>query len=137
MLSYDEPLTQQAVIREKCLLAAQSNRWDEAYDLHKTRSFVRKPGESSVVRFAGQYQRRPMGWIFVCSLLFTLVAGYAAVTNRAAGSIILQALDVLQSVSSLGILSATVADLIALFRGSLLSVGVPAFSRFLPDRFRT
>jgi len=62
-------------------------------------------------------------WIaFLCSLLFTMVVGYAAARSRAARVVILPALDVLQSVPVLGFLSATVAGFMALFPGSLLGV---------------
>ena len=62
-------------------------------------------------------------WIaFACSLLFTFVVGYAAAKSRAARSIILPALDVLQSVPVLGFLSVTVTGFMALFPGSLMGV---------------
>ena len=62
-------------------------------------------------------------WIaFACSLLFTLIVGYAAAKNRMARAVILPALDILQSVPVLGFLSATVAGFMTLFPGSLLGV---------------
>jgi len=62
-------------------------------------------------------------WIaFGFSLLFTFVVGYAAAKNRVARSIILPALDILQSVPVLGFLSITVTGFMALFPGSLLGV---------------
>ena len=62
-------------------------------------------------------------WIaFGFSLLFTFVVGYAAAKNRIARSIILPALDILQSVPVLGFLSITVTGFMALFPGSLLGV---------------
>jgi NitT/TauT family transport system permease protein len=62
-------------------------------------------------------------WIaFGFSLLFTFAVGYAAAKNRVARSIILPALDILQSVPVLGFLSITVTGFMALFPGSLLGV---------------
>ncbi|MGC3991055.1 MAG: ABC transporter permease subunit [Chthoniobacteraceae bacterium] len=62
-------------------------------------------------------------WIaFGCSLLFTFVVGYAAAKNHLARTIILPALDVLQSVPVLGFLSITVTGFMALFPGSLMGV---------------
>ncbi|HSI12998.1 MAG TPA: ABC transporter permease subunit [Chthoniobacter sp.] len=62
-------------------------------------------------------------WIaFACSLLFTFAVGYAAAKSRAARSVILPALDVLQSVPVLGFLSVTVTGFMALFPGSLMGV---------------
>lgn len=62
-------------------------------------------------------------WIaFGCSLLFTFIVGYAAAKNHVARSIILPALDVLQSVPVLGFLSITVTGFMALFPGSLMGV---------------
>ena len=62
-------------------------------------------------------------WIaFGFSLLFTFSVGYAAAKNRVARSIILPALDILQSVPVLGFLSITVTGFMALFPGSLLGV---------------
>lgn len=62
-------------------------------------------------------------WIaFACSLLFTFTVGYAAAKSRAARSVILPALDVLQSVPVLGFLSVTVTGFMALFPGSLMGV---------------
>jgi NitT/TauT family transport system permease protein len=62
-------------------------------------------------------------WIaFGVSLLFTFGVGYAAAKNRIARSIILPALDILQSVPVLGFLSITVTGFMALFPGSLLGV---------------
>ena len=62
-------------------------------------------------------------WIaFGVSLLFTFGVGYAAAKSRVARSIILPALDILQSVPVLGFLSITVTGFMALFPGSLLGV---------------
>jgi NitT/TauT family transport system permease protein len=62
-------------------------------------------------------------WVaFGCSLLFTFSVGYVAAKNRIARSIILPALDILQSVPVLGFLSITVTGFMALFPGSLLGV---------------
>jgi NitT/TauT family transport system permease protein len=62
-------------------------------------------------------------WIaFGFSLLFTFAVGYAAAKNRIARSVILPALDILQSVPVLGFLSITVTGFMALFPGSLLGV---------------
>jgi NitT/TauT family transport system permease protein len=62
-------------------------------------------------------------WVaFGFSLLFTFAVGYAAAKNRIARSIILPALDILQSVPVLGFLSITVTGFMALFPGSLLGV---------------
>lgn len=62
-------------------------------------------------------------WIAFCfSLFFAISLGYLAAKNSAARSVILPALDVLQSVPVLGFLSATVAGFMALFPGSLLGV---------------
>lgn len=76
---------------------------------------------SDIPYYAGRTVLRM--WIaFACSLLFTLIVGYAAAKNRAARAVILPALDVLQSVPVLGFLSATVAGFMTLFPGSLLGV---------------
>ena len=76
---------------------------------------------SDIPYYAGRTVLRM--WIaFACSLLFTLIVGYAAAKNRTARAVILPALDVLQSVPVLGFLSATVAGFMALFPGSLLGV---------------
>src|SRR6266478_4186261 len=62
-------------------------------------------------------------WIaFGVSLLFTFSVGYAASKSRVARSIILPALDILQSVPVLGFLSITVTGFMALFPGSLFGV---------------
>jgi NitT/TauT family transport system permease protein len=62
-------------------------------------------------------------WVaFGFSLLFTFSVGYAAAHSRAARSVILPALDILQSVPVLGFLSITVVGFMALFPGSLLGV---------------
>ena len=62
-------------------------------------------------------------WIaFGFALLFTFIVGYAAAKNRVARSIVLPALDILQSVPVLGFLSITVTGFMALFPGSLLGV---------------
>jgi NitT/TauT family transport system permease protein len=62
-------------------------------------------------------------WVaFGFSLLFTFSVGYAAAKNRIARSIILPALDILQSVPVLGFLSITVTGFMALFPGSLFGV---------------
>lgn len=56
------------------------------------------------------------------SLIFTLIVGYVAAHSKQARSIILPALDILQSVPVLGFLSATVTGFMSLFPGSLLGV---------------
>jgi NitT/TauT family transport system permease protein len=62
-------------------------------------------------------------WIaFGVSLLFTFSVGYVAAKSRIARSIILPALDILQSVPVLGFLSITVTGFMTLFPGSLLGV---------------
>src|SRR6202521_5461713 len=62
-------------------------------------------------------------WLaFGFSLLFTFSVGYAAAKSRVARSVILPALDILQSVPVLGFLSITVTGFMALFPGSLLGV---------------
>jgi NitT/TauT family transport system permease protein len=62
-------------------------------------------------------------WIaFVFSLFFAIATGYAAAKSPRARSVILPALDILQSVPVLGFLSATVTGFMALFPGSLLGV---------------
>jgi NitT/TauT family transport system permease protein len=62
-------------------------------------------------------------WLaFGFSLLFTFAVGYGAAKNRLARSVILPALDILQSVPVLGFLSITVTGFMALFPGSLLGV---------------
>lgn len=76
---------------------------------------------SQIPYYAGRTLLRM--WIaFGFSLLFAISLGYLAAKNRAARSVILPALDVLQSVPVLGFLSATVAGFMALFPGSLLGV---------------
>ncbi|HEY7295958.1 MAG TPA: ABC transporter permease subunit, partial [Dehalococcoidia bacterium] len=57
-----------------------------------------------------------------CSLLFTLVYGFAAARSRRAERVLLPLLDILQSVPVLGFLSITVTAFIALFPGSLLGL---------------
>jgi NitT/TauT family transport system permease protein len=54
------------------------------------------------------------------SLLFTFIIGTWAAKSKAAGRIIIPAIDVLQSVPVLGFLSITIAGFMALFRGNLL-----------------
>jgi NitT/TauT family transport system permease protein len=71
--------------------------------------------------YAGRTLLR-MWMAFGCSLLFTFGVGYAAAKNRLARSIILPALDILQSVPVLGFLSITVTGFMALFPGSLFGV---------------
>lgn len=56
------------------------------------------------------------------SLVFTLAVGYVAAHSKRARSLILPALDILQSVPVLGFLSATVTGFMALFPGSLFGV---------------
>ena len=76
---------------------------------------------SSIPYYAGRTLLRM--WIaFAFSLLFAVGVGYLAAKNRIARTIILPALDVLQSVPVLGFLSATVTGFMALFPGSLLGV---------------
>jgi NitT/TauT family transport system permease protein len=76
---------------------------------------------SQIPYYAGRTLLRM--WIaFSFSLFFAVSLGYLAAKNRLARSIILPALDVLQSVPVLGFLSATVAGFMALFPGSLLGV---------------
>jgi len=62
------------------------------------------------------------------SFLFTIIVGYVAVHSRRARSLILPALDILQSVPVLGFLSITVTGFMALFPGS--SMGVELASIF-------
>lgn len=76
---------------------------------------------SQIPYYAGRTLLRM--WIaFAFSLFFAISLGYLAAKNRTARSVILPALDVLQSVPVLGFLSATVAGFMALFPGSLLGV---------------
>ncbi|HEY3048879.1 MAG TPA: ABC transporter permease subunit, partial [Polaromonas sp.] len=76
---------------------------------------------SQIPYYAGRTLLRM--WIaFGFSLFFAISLGYLAAKNRVARSVILPALDVLQSVPVLGFLSATVAGFMALFPGSLLGV---------------
>ena len=76
---------------------------------------------SDIPYYAGRTLLRM--WIaFGFSLLFTFAVGYAAAKNRIARSIIIPAMDVLQSVPVLGFLSATVTGFMAMFPGSLLGV---------------
>ena len=76
---------------------------------------------SQIPYYAGRTLLRM--WIaFAFSLFFAISLGYLAAKSRAARSVILPALDVLQSVPVLGFLSATVAGFMALFPGSLLGV---------------
>ena len=78
-------------------------------------------GIENIPYYAGRTLLRM--WIaFGFSLLFTMVVGYAAAKNRIARSIILPALDILQSVPVLGFLSITVTGFMALFPGSLMGV---------------
>ena len=78
-------------------------------------------GVASIPYYAGRTVLRM--WIaFGFSLLFTFGIGYAAAKSRVARSIILPALDILQSVPVLGFLSITVTGFMALFPGSLLGV---------------
>src|SRR5215470_17974478 len=83
------------------------------------------PAISTDVRDIPYYAGRTVlrMWIaFGFSLLFTFGVGYAAAKSRVARSIILPALDILQSVPVLGFLSITVTGFMALFPGSLLGV---------------
>jgi NitT/TauT family transport system permease protein len=76
---------------------------------------------SQIPYYAGRTLLRM--WIaFAFSLFFAISLGYLAAKSRSARSVILPALDVLQSVPVLGFLSATVAGFMALFPGSLLGV---------------
>ena len=76
---------------------------------------------SQIPYYAGRTLLRM--WIaFAFSLFFAISLGYLAAKNRIARSVILPALDILQSVPVLGFLSATVAGFMALFPGSLLGV---------------
>jgi NitT/TauT family transport system permease protein len=76
---------------------------------------------ASIPAYAGRTLLRM--WIaFAFSLVFAIAVGYLAAKNRMARSVILPALDVLQSVPVLGFLSATVTGFMALFPGSLLGV---------------
>ncbi|QJC54765.1 Bicarbonate transport system permease protein CmpB [Polaromonas vacuolata] len=76
---------------------------------------------SQIPYYAGRTLMRM--WIaFAFSLFFAVSLGYLAAKNKLARSMILPALDVLQSVPVLGFLSATVAGFMALFPGSLLGV---------------
>jgi len=83
------------------------------------------PAISTGIRHIPYYAGRTVlrMWIaFGFSLLFTFSVGYAAAKSRLARSIILPALDILQSVPVLGFLSITVTGFMALFPGSLLGV---------------
>lgn len=76
-------------------------------------------------RYLPYYTARSTLRMFIAygfSLIFTLVVGYAAAHNKKARSLILPALDILQSVPVLGFLSATVTGFMSLFPGSLLGV---------------
>lgn len=76
---------------------------------------------SQIPYYAGRTLLRM--WIaFAFSLFFAISLGYLAAKNAMARTIILPALDVLQSVPVLGFLSATVTGFMALFPGSLLGV---------------
>jgi len=76
---------------------------------------------SQIPYYAGRTLLRM--WIAFCfSLFFAISLGYLAAKSSAARTVILPALDVLQSVPVLGFLSATVAGFMALFPGSLLGV---------------
>ncbi len=76
---------------------------------------------SQIPYYAGRTLLRM--WIaFGFSLFFAISLGYLAAKNRIARSVILPALDILQSVPVLGFLSATVAGFMALFPGSLMGV---------------
>ncbi len=59
---------------------------------------------------------------YLLSLTFTLVVGYAAARNRAAGRILVPMLDILQSIPVLSFLPAVLLAMIALFPGS--SIGI-------------
>jgi NitT/TauT family transport system permease protein len=62
-------------------------------------------------------------WIaFAFSLSFAILTGYLAAKSKLARTLILPALDILQSVPVLGFLSATVVGFMALFPGSLMGV---------------
>jgi NitT/TauT family transport system permease protein len=63
-----------------------------------------------------------MAIALVLSALFTLAIGALAAKSRRAETVIVPALDILQSVPILGFLSITVAGFVALFRGNLLGV---------------
>ncbi len=57
-----------------------------------------------------------------CSLVFSLIYGYAAARSRRAERVLLPLLDILQSVPVLGFLSITITAFIGLFPGSLLGL---------------
>jgi NitT/TauT family transport system permease protein len=79
------------------------------------------PSPSAIPYYAGRTLLRM--WIaFGFSLLFAVATGYLAAKDRRARTVILPALDVLQSVPVLGFLSATVTGFMAMFPGSLLGV---------------
>lgn len=85
----------------------------------------RSPEISTDIRNIPYYAARTLlrMWIaFGFSLIFTFSVGYAAAKNRIARSIILPALDILQSVPVLSFLTITVTGFVALFPGSLLGV---------------
>src|ERR1700722_2438206 len=83
------------------------------------------PAISTDIRNIPYYAGRTLlrMWLaFGFSLLFTFSVGYAAAKSRVARSVILPALDILQSVPVLGFLSITVTGFMALFPHSLLGV---------------
>lgn len=87
------------------------------FDAASTPSLDMSPSE--IPYYAGRSLLRM--WIAFCfSLVLAIAVGYLAAKNRVARSVILPALDVLQSVPVLGFLSATVAGFMAMFPGSLL-----------------
>ncbi|HUB67423.1 MAG TPA: ABC transporter permease subunit [Candidatus Methylacidiphilales bacterium] len=77
--------------------------------------------ERNIPYYAGRTLLRM--WIaFGCSMLFTLIVGYAAAKSKKARFFILPALDILQSMPVLGFLSITVTGFMALFPKSLFGV---------------
>jgi len=84
-----------------------------------------RPQISLAIRSVPYYAARSTLRMFIayaCSLVFTIVVGYAAAKSLRARAIILPALDILQSVPVLGFLSVTVTGFMALFPRSLLGV---------------
>jgi len=61
-----------------------------------------------------------MFFALICSLLFTFIVAPIAAKNRSAGKLIIPAIDILQSIPVLGMLSITIVAFIKLFPGSLL-----------------
>lgn len=76
---------------------------------------------SALPYYAGRSLLR-MFIAFFCSLLFTFIYGYAAAKIKAAGTVLIPILDILQSIPVLGFLSATITAFMAAFPGSLMGV---------------